>query len=61
MDGDQAVNDRAVAVERGERRLLVLAHEPAVTDHIGRKDGSNPALNAIHEPPPPAVRRTILP
>jgi hypothetical protein len=22
-----------------------------VTDHIGRKDGSNPALNAIHEPP----------
>ena len=45
---NQAVNDRAVCLERGERRLLVLAHEPAVADYIGRKDGSNPAQKAIH-------------
>ena len=56
---DQAVNDLAIGLEGGERSLLILAHEPAVADHIGRKDGSNSALNAIHEPLPRAVGQTI--
>ena len=48
MVGDQAVDDLTIGLERRERRLLILAHEPAVTDHIGCKDGSHSALNAIH-------------
>ena len=48
MVGDQAVDDLAMSLERRKRGLLILAHEPAVADHIGCKDGSHSALNAIH-------------
>ena len=48
MVRDQAVNDLAIGLEGGKRALLILAHEPAVADHIGCKDGSHSALNAIH-------------
>ena len=48
MVGDQPVDDLAVGLQRRKRRLLILAHEPAVTDHIGCKDGGHSALNAIH-------------
>ena len=35
----------AVALERGERTLLVDAHEPGVSDHVGRENGRKPALD----------------
>ena len=48
MVGDQPVDDLTMGLQRRKRRLLILAHEPAVADHIGCKDGSHSALNAIH-------------
>ncbi len=48
MLGDQPVDDLAMGLEGRKRALLVLAHQPAVADHIGCKDGSHSALNAIH-------------
>jgi AraC-like DNA-binding protein len=48
MANDQLVNNLAITLEGGKRSFLVLAHEPAVADHIGCKDGSHSALNAIH-------------
>jgi len=48
MARDQAINDLAIHLEDGKSAFLILAHQPAVTDHIGCKDGSHSALNAIH-------------
>ena len=48
MVGDQPVDDLTMGLQRRKRRLLILAHEPAVADHIGCKDGGHSALNAIH-------------
>jgi hypothetical protein len=31
------------------RTFFILAHEPAEARHIGCKDGSHSALNAIHD------------
>jgi hypothetical protein len=45
---DQAVEDLAMRLERGQSPFLVPANEPAIADHISREDGSHSALNAIH-------------
>ena len=46
--GDQAVDDVAIGLERGKRRLLVLGHEVTVSDHVGGEGGGKPALDALH-------------
>jgi hypothetical protein len=33
--------------EPGERARLVLAHEQAVADHIGRQDGGKPTFDTL--------------
>jgi hypothetical protein len=33
--------------ERGQRAGLIGSHQPAVTDHVGRKNGSKATLNAF--------------
>ena len=48
MVGDQPVDDLAMRLENRERSLLILAHQPAVADNVGCKDGGHSALNAIH-------------
>src|SRR5262245_42884018 len=45
---DQAITDRAICLEGDKSAFLILAHQSAVPDHIGCKDGSHSALNAIH-------------
>jgi len=43
-----------MGLQRRKRRLLILAHEPAVADDVGRKNRSNPALKAIQGRPAPS-------
>jgi hypothetical protein len=37
----------APGLEDGKSASLINTHQPAITNHIGRKDGSHSALNAI--------------
>ena len=60
MVGDQPIDDLAMGLQRRKRRLLILAHEPAVADHIGCKDGGHSALNAIHGHARPRGSSAIL-
>ncbi len=55
---DQLVHNLAVGPEGGERTLLVVTHQPAVTDYIGSKDSGQPTLNAFfgHEAVPSQLR-----
>ncbi len=41
---DEAVDNRAMRGQRGERRFLILVHEAAVALDIGRENGSKLAL-----------------
>ena len=44
---NHGINEFTTFLELGKSSLLILAHETAIADHIGRKDGSHSALNAI--------------
>jgi hypothetical protein len=41
---EQRVEDRAMAAQRLHRRLLVLAHQPAITGDVGGENRGEPAL-----------------
>ena len=41
---DQLVGDRPMRRQRGESRLLVERHQPAVAFDIGCEDGDQPAI-----------------
>jgi hypothetical protein len=45
MAGDQLLDHRPAGVQRRQRRLLVLRHQPAEADHVGRQDRGDPALD----------------
>ncbi len=45
MVRDQPVDDLSAGVQRADRRLLVLRHEPAVAGHVGGEDRGEAALH----------------
>lgn len=47
MVHNQPVNDLAIGSQGRKSTFLIPAYQPAVADHIGCKDGSHSALNAI--------------
>src|SRR5688572_4697396 len=57
--GERLENLPPARPQRRKSARLVALHEPAVADHVGRKDGSEAAMIAIfeHAPPKCALRR----
>jgi DNA-binding NarL/FixJ family response regulator len=49
VESDHAVDHGAVRGEDAQRVLLVLAHQPAVTDSVGRKDADAPAHESLSD------------
>jgi hypothetical protein len=47
-------------LERGERALLVGAHQPRIPGDIGRQDRRQPALDPLSAHPPSRSQQTLL-